>query len=96
MIDKQFLAAKHKGMMISASGVLGRIRDKWKVEPHMRYGCGEMLRHLTEMVERFYGGDVKAVDEFLQLYCLDVNRPIFDDASNEPYGDEDIRKEEED
>lgn len=71
---KDMLAPKHTGMKISASGVLGRIRDG-KYYKELNYGCGEMLRHLQEMATRFYAGDVKAVDEFLQLYCLDEQRP---------------------
>ncbi len=30
----------------------------------------EMARHLQEMGRRYYAGDVTAVDEFLQLYCI--------------------------
>jgi len=29
-----------------------------------------MARHLEEMGRRYYAGDVAAVDEFLQLYCI--------------------------
>ena len=43
---------------------------------------GEMLKHLQEVGRRFYAGDIKVVDEFLQLYCLDENRPSSD--ANEP------------
>lgn len=69
------LGAKHTGMKVSASGLLSRIRDGWEVESMQRFGAGELLRHLEEMSERFYAGDAKAVDEFLQCYCLDKNRP---------------------
>ena len=69
-----FLAEKHTGIKISAHGVLGRIRDD-RAFDELRFGCGEMLRHLEEMATRFYSGDIKAVDEFLQLYCLDDERP---------------------
>jgi hypothetical protein len=34
---------------------------------HMR---AEMARNLKEMAQRFYSGDLAAVDEFLQLYCI--------------------------
>lgn len=68
------LAAKHTGTRISASGVLGRIRDG-RYYKELNFGCGEMLRHLEEMAGRFYSGDAKAVDEFLQLYDLDLKRP---------------------
>lgn len=68
------LAQKHTGSRISAHGVLGRIRDG-RYYKGLNFGCGEMLRHLEEMAERFYSGDAKAVDEFLQLYDLDAQRP---------------------
>ena len=68
------LASKHTGMRISASGVLGRIRDGLYYR-ELNFVCGEMLRHLEELAIRFYSGDVKAVDEFLQLYDIDAQRP---------------------
>lgn len=68
------LGATHTGMKISASGILGRIRDG-RYYKELNYGCGVMLGHLEEMAVRFYAGDPKAVDEFLQLYCLDDARP---------------------
>lgn len=68
------LAPKHTGMIINAHGILGRIRDG-RYYNNLDYGCGEMLRHLKQMAERFYAGDPKAVDEFLQLYALDERRP---------------------
>ena len=68
------LADQHKGMKISARGILGRIRDG-KYFAELNIGCGEMLRHLEEMAERFYAGDIRVVDEFLQMYCLDEHRP---------------------
>lgn len=70
----EILAKTHAGMKISASGILGRIaRGAYYSE--LNFGCGEMLRHLEEMASRFYAGDIKAVDEFLQLYDLDDDRP---------------------
>lgn len=68
------LAAKHTGMRISAEGVLGRIRDGNHYEG-LNYACGVLLGHMEQMATRFYAGDVKAVDEFLQLYDLDAQRP---------------------
>jgi hypothetical protein len=69
------LGAKHTGMKISASGVLGRIEKGWKVDKGMRVCCGQMLTHLQDVAKKFYAGDVKIVDEFFQLYCLDEHRP---------------------
>lgn len=73
-IEHTFLAPLHTGMKISASGVLGRIRDG-RYYNGLDFGCGEMLRHLEEMAARFYAGDIQAVDEFLQLYDLGEQRP---------------------
>lgn len=74
VVMRDLLAEKHSGMKISAHGILGRIRDG-RYYRELNYGCGEMLRHLEEMATRFYSGDAKAVDEFLQLYDLDEKRP---------------------
>lgn len=70
----KLLAKKHEGMKISADGILGRIRDG-RHHKQLNYACGVMLCHLEEMASRFYAGDLSAVDEFLQLYCLDDSRP---------------------
>ena len=69
-----YLSALHTGMKISASGILGRIRDG-RYYRELNYGCGVLLQHLEQMASRFYAGEVSAVDEFLQLYCLDDARP---------------------
>ena len=68
------LAPKHNGMRVDIQGVLGSIRDGRRGEG-LNYSCGQILLHLEEMATRFYAGDVQAVDEFLQLYCLDKARP---------------------
>ena len=68
------LGETHAGMKISAEGILGRIRDG-RYNKGLNYSCGVMLAHLDEMAARFYAGDAKAVDAFLQLYCLDDKRP---------------------
>lgn len=34
----------------------------------------EFTRHLWELADRFYSGEIEVVDEFLQLYCLDRHR----------------------
>lgn len=72
---EQLLAKKHTGMRVDHSGVLGRISKGCRVESHHRYILGEMERNLEEVARRFYAGDIKAVDEFLQLYCFDDHRP---------------------
>jgi hypothetical protein len=73
-IKRDLLADKHTGARISAGGILGRIREG-RYYKELNFGCGTLLRHLEQMASRFYAGDVKAVDEFLQLYDLDDDRP---------------------
>jgi hypothetical protein len=72
-IKRDYCAEKHTGTRISAHGILGRIRDG-RYFKELNFGCGTLLRHLEQMASRFYAGDVKAVDEFLQLYDLDDER----------------------
>lgn len=74
MDTQDLLGPKHEGMRISAAGVLGRI-SSGRYYDGLRFGCGQMLTHMEEMARRYYAGDVKAVDEFLQLYDLDESRP---------------------
>jgi len=62
-------------MRVSASGLLGRLRDGKKIDRMDRWMLGELLKHMEELGQRFYSGDFKAVDEFLQLYCCDDSRP---------------------
>lgn len=58
------LAAKHQGMRVSARGLLS---GNTKLYKHLR---SEMVDNLEEVARRYYAGDLAAVDEFLQLYCL--------------------------
>jgi len=78
----ELLAAKHTSSRISAPGILARIRDGRDLRV-MGCACGLMLEHLQEMAQRYYAGDIKAVDEFLQLYCLDDHRPNAPDVREE-------------
>ena len=66
------LAADHTGMRVDYLGLFGQSQRG------LRYARdtanAEMLRqfteHMTELGNRFYSGDMAAVDEFLQLYCV--------------------------
>lgn len=69
MIDKKYLAKKHEGMRWS---VKGSLRQKAKT---IKITLQTMAEHLDIVAERFYSGDITAVDEFLQLYCFDEKRP---------------------
>ena len=66
------LATDHKGMRVDYSGLLSQCRRALQSrEP----ANAEMLRqfqgHLQELGRRWYAGDTVAVDEFLQLYCIE-------------------------
>lgn len=69
MIDKKYLAEKHKGMRLNIEGCL---RQKPSI---IKLTMSELIKHLNEVSDRFYSGDITVVDEFLQLYCLDEKRP---------------------
>jgi ATP-dependent phosphoenolpyruvate carboxykinase len=69
MISKKYLAEKHNGMRIELSNMKRqKVRTKTWV-------LVELHKHMEIMGERFYSGDIKVVDEFLQLYCCDEKRP---------------------
>jgi hypothetical protein len=72
------LGPKHKGLKVSASGLLGRIARGQRPNKGMRYMLGVLLEHLEHVGEQYYSGNVAVVDEFLQLYCLDNSRPESD------------------
>lgn len=67
------LAADHTGMRVDYTGMLGQVQRALRRESP---GHAEMVRqlqgHIQEMGQRFYAGDVAAVDEFLQLYCVEL------------------------
>lgn len=58
------LAQDHRGLRCNGSRIL---RENHRGYSGMRKG---MADHLAEVAQRYYSGDVSAVDEFLQLYCF--------------------------
>ncbi|MBD9530419.1 hypothetical protein IB233_02075 [Comamonas sp. CMM01] len=70
--DVQLLAADHTGMRVDYSGLLGQVRHEIS---RSAPGHAEMLRqlqgHIQEVGRRWYAGEIAAVDEFLQLYCVE-------------------------
>lgn len=73
---KIVLAEKHIGMKISADGMLSRLSAKGsRITNIQRFGLEELNGHLHELASKFYAGDASVVDEFLQLYALDKERP---------------------
>lgn len=74
-MDNKLLGPKHTGMRIPVSGILTRIIRGEKLDKGSRYMIEKLLEHLEETGRRFYSSDIKVIDEFLQLYCLDNNRP---------------------
>lgn len=80
-IDKVYLAKKHKGMKVDYSGVLNRLSTgKEKIRKDQRYMLGVLSEHLEEVSKLFYEGEIKAVDEFFQVWCLDKHRPVYEEA----------------
>lgn len=75
-MDKELLGPKHKGMRICATGLLANARRGLKADRKGEaWTLDELSKHLVEFGRRFYEGDALVVDEFLQLYGLDINRP---------------------
>lgn len=70
----ELLAEKHQGMRWSAKGSLKQNGKTIKIT------LQQMIEHLDIVADRYYKGDIKVVDEFLQLYCFDKNRPIQDEG----------------
>lgn len=66
------LAAPDTGMRVDYRGLLAQAS---KAMARHEPGLAEMLRqltdHLTKLGQRVYAGDLSAVDEFLQLYCIE-------------------------
>ena len=68
----KLLAADHSGMKVDYRGLFSQVQRALKrTDP----GHAEMLRqlegHLQELGQRWYAGDTDAVDEILQLYCIE-------------------------
>ena len=61
----------HPGMKVSLHGLISRLPG---ASPQMRKGyngmLAEMLKNMEELAVRYYDGDSKVTDEFLQLYCV--------------------------
>jgi len=66
------LSSKHTGMRVNIEGALRRIRSGGDGAD---FCLDELLKYLRLMAKEFYAGNIKIVDEFLQLYCLDGDRP---------------------
>lgn len=73
--SRDLLGPKRTDMKVSASGLLGRIANGWEVDENMKCVLGEMLSEMQEMADTFYAGSTIIVDQFLQKYNLDRNRP---------------------
>lgn len=56
----------HKGMKVSASGILRRNTT----DQGVAWARGELLKHMEQAAEEYYKGNITAVDELFQLYCV--------------------------
>lgn len=62
----------HKGMTVDYSGLLGQCaRVVRRTDPIYAEMLGQLQGHIMEMGQCYYSGDIAAVDEFLQLYCVE-------------------------
>lgn len=65
------LAADHTGMLVDYSGLIGSAQRALLDDPGIAEMLRQLSRHLEELGRRWYAGDRKVVDEFLQLYCIE-------------------------
>lgn len=66
------LAADHKGMRVDYSGLLGQCQRALRSrEPANAEMLRQLQGHIQELGQRWYAGNTSAVDEFLQLYCVE-------------------------
>ncbi|WP_414488791.1 hypothetical protein [Stenotrophomonas maltophilia] len=65
------LAPDHRGMRVSCSGLLSQVRGGLKSNPELAEMVRQLHDHLNELGKRWYAGDRKVVDEFLQLYVIE-------------------------
>lgn len=65
------LAPDHSGMRVDYHGLLGRSQEALRQRPELAEMLRQLHDHLTEIGRRWYAGDRKVVDEFLQLYAIE-------------------------
>lgn len=68
------LAPKHTGMMVDYTGLIGQARaalNHGDKAPAMSELLRQLAVHMSQLGQRWYAGDAKVVDEFLQLYCIE-------------------------
>lgn len=68
-MSPDLLADEHVGMKVDFRGLLDQAECSLQDRAH-RFLLQQLKTHLAELGARFYSGDVKVVDEFLQLYCI--------------------------
>lgn len=71
------LAETHTGMRVSASGMIKQSCSALRKsgDNGLAWQLEEMLKLLGVVGKEYYAGREDVVDEFLQLYCLDDERP---------------------
>lgn len=65
------MAADHTGMRVNYAGLLAQCQRGLVFERGLAEGLRQLAEHLKELGQRYYAGDATAVDEFLQLYCVE-------------------------
>jgi len=66
------LAPDHNAVRVDYQGLLGQSRRALgRTEPTLAEMLRQLQDHMQELGRRYYAGDAAAVDEFLQLYCVE-------------------------
>lgn len=72
------LGPVHSGWRMSLRGLLAQARDQLKRSRWRDFhaeSLDQLTKHVEDLAVRYYGGELEAVDGFLQLYAVDVKRP---------------------
>jgi hypothetical protein len=87
-VNAPTFAATHTGMRVDYQGLLRQARSGLSREPALAEMLRQLTDHITELGRRFYAGDSAAVDEFLQLYCVERDGRLAASAEPRPSHEE--------
>lgn len=84
------LAETHKGMKVDYQGLIEGAAAALDAQrsAYMPFVLRELSRNLQELGRRYYAGDTAAVDEFLQLYCIEREARAAVEAARDTTGKE--------
>ncbi|WP_259393778.1 four helix bundle protein, partial [Ralstonia pickettii] len=67
-MDKRLISRPAYAKAVEITTSIGKQANGWKKSANR-----QLQAHMTELGRRWYAGDAAAVDEFLQLYCIEVD-----------------------